>query len=167
LIGAIQQSSGGAGMLKALLVGFLLMGVTVGIHAVGSAFWLRYLRRRRGLFAGRLEPWRALKLLSLTALYLLALQVVEVGLWAVTYLMIPKVGELRTFEEAVYFSTVTFTTLGYGDLTLSGHWRLLSGMEAMNGILLMGWSTAMLFAVVQRLLLESEARDEDERTSAK
>ena len=157
-------------MVKALLVGFLLMGVTVGVHAVGTALWLRFLRRRRGEMAGPLRPWRALKLLGLTALFLLALQMVEVVLWAVTYLMIPQVGDLKTFEQAVYFSTVTFTTLGYGDLTLTGHWRLLSGMEAMNGILLIGWSTALLFAVVQRLLPQSAEvapHDEDKRASVK
>jgi hypothetical protein len=57
---------------------------------------------------------------------------------------------LGTFEEAIYFSFVTFTTLGYGDITLPEIWRILSGFEALNGVLLIGWSTAMLFAVVQR-----------------
>ncbi len=57
---------------------------------------------------------------------------------------------LDSFEEATYFSFVTFTTLGYGDITLAGAWRILSGIEALNGVLLLGWSTALLFAVVQR-----------------
>ena len=49
------------------------------------------------------------------------------------------------------FFRVTFTTLGYGDITLVEHdWRLLSGIEALNGILLVGWTTAFLFMVVQR-----------------
>jgi hypothetical protein len=59
--------------------------------------------------------------------------------------------ELATFEQAAYFSFVTFTTLGYGDITLSESWRLLSGIEALNGILLVGWTTAMIFTVVQRI----------------
>ena len=55
------------------------------------------------------------------------------------------------YERAVYFSIVTFTTLGYGDITLPyEEWRILSGVEALNGILLFGWTTAFLFAVVQR-----------------
>ena len=57
---------------------------------------------------------------------------------------------LGTAEEAAYFSFVTFTTLGYGDITLPYPIRLMSGIEAINGILLVGWSTALLFAVVQR-----------------
>ena len=72
-------------------------------------------------------------------------------MWAVFYLVITPVKEIGTFEEAVYFSAVTFTTLGYGDITLADHhWRLLSGAEALNGVLLAGWSTALLFAVFQR-----------------
>ena len=59
--------------------------------------------------------------------------------------------DLETFETAVYFSFVTFTTLGYGDITLSESGRVLSGIQALNGILLVGWSTAVLFAVVQKL----------------
>ena len=58
----------------------------------------------------------------------------------------------RTFEEAVYFSFVTFTTVGFGDVVLTPGVRLLSGIEALNGIILVGWSTALLFAVVQRTM---------------
>ena len=64
---------------------------------------------------------------------------------------LPGVEELTTWEDAIYFSIVTFTTLGYGDITISGGWRLLSGIEAMSGILLFGWSAALLFALVQQL----------------
>ena len=75
---------------------------------------------------------------------------VEVVLWATTYRLLPG-NHLDSFEKATYFSMVTFTTLGYGDITLADHqWRLLSGIEALNGILLVGWTTAFLFLVVQR-----------------
>jgi hypothetical protein len=54
-------------------------------------------------------------------------------------------------ESDVYFPAVTFTTLGYGDITLSSEqWRVLTGIEALNGVLLLGWSTALLYAVVHR-----------------
>jgi hypothetical protein len=59
--------------------------------------------------------------------------------------------QLNTLEKATYFSIVTFTTLGYGDISLSEHeWRLLSGIEALTGILLVGWTTAFLFTILQR-----------------
>ncbi|GAL68454.1 Kef-type K+ transport systems predicted NAD-binding component [Jejuia pallidilutea] len=56
-----------------------------------------------------------------------------------------------SFSEAWYFSLVTFTSLGYGDVTLTGHWRLLSGVEAINGIMLIGWSTAMMYSLIQQI----------------
>jgi voltage-gated potassium channel Kch len=86
-----------------------------------------------------------------TAVTLLMLHVIEVVVWAVAYRALPSISTLDTFEKAMYFSVVTFTTLGYGDITLpQEEWRMLSGIEALNGILLVGWTTAFLFAVVQR-----------------
>ena len=80
---------------------------------------------------------------------MLLLHTVEVVLWATAYrTFVPD--ELESFEEATYFSFVTFTSLGYGDITLSSKWRLLSGIEALNGILLAGFSTALLFGVLAR-----------------
>ena len=137
-------------MLTILGIGLLLIGVTFGIHAVGSTFWIEHLLRRH---AGRDGEWRSktgMWVLMLTGIVLLVLHVLEALAWAVAYQLLPKGVRLETFEEAVYFSIVTFTTLGYGDITLDPQWRLLSGIEAMNGILLAGWSTALLFSVVQR-----------------
>jgi voltage-gated potassium channel Kch len=63
--------------------------------------------------------------------------------------MLPGITEFDTIEKAIYFSLVTFTTLGYGDITISSANRILAGLEAINGILLIGWSTAYMFSVVQ------------------
>jgi voltage-gated potassium channel len=69
----------------------------------------------------------------------MALHVIEIHLWALSYMLVLPGDPLDTYERAVYFSFVTFTTLGYGDVTLSmQNWRILSGVEAMNGILLAG-----------------------------
>jgi hypothetical protein len=75
--------------------------------------------------------------------------IVESAIWAATYVAL---GAISTFEQALYFSTVTFTTLGFGDITLAQDWRLLSSFQAANGTILFGWSTALVFAFVQRLL---------------
>jgi hypothetical protein len=76
---------------------------------------------------------------------------VQILIWAVAYRLLTPVQPIDTLESAVYFSAVTFTTLGYGDITLSSEqWRLLTGIEALNGVLLLGWSTALLYAVVHR-----------------
>jgi len=72
----------------------------------------------------------------------------ESALWAVFYV---SVDALPTFREATYFSMVTFTTLGYGDITLNERWRVLASVEAANGIILFGWTTAIIIAFVQRV----------------
>ena len=59
--------------------------------------------------------------------------------------------EIPTFKTALYFSTSSFTTVGYGDLTLSEEWRLLGSMESANGMILFGWSTAFIFTVIHRI----------------
>jgi len=99
-------------------------------------------------------PWsarRAMAILVSSAIIVVALHAIEIMVWAAAYQMILPADELATFEEAVYFSFVTFTTLGYGDITLSEGYRLLSGIEALNGIILVGWTTAMIFSVVQHV----------------
>ena len=138
-------------MLKLSVIGLLLIAATIVIHAIGTARWVRFVGKRYIDADGGFFVDRWLRVLSGTGLVLVALHVVQILLWAMTYRAFLPAGELEDFETAVYFSFVTFTTLGYGDITLSKGWRLLSGIEAMNGILLVGWSTAILFSVVQRI----------------
>ena len=137
-------------MLKISLIGSALIAITVLIHAIGTTAWVRHLARKfmaDSAWAGK----RAMLALVNTALVVLVLHTLEIVIWAGAYQALLPVAELGSFEEAVYFSFVTFTTLGYGDITLSEGWRLLSGIEALNGILLVGWTTAMIFSVVQHL----------------
>lgn len=119
---------------------------------MGTTYLVVYLYRKQQRATKRWGFRVALKVLSYTALLLLLLHIVEVTIWAAIYLMIPEIQQLGNFEEALYFSMATFTTLGYGDIVLEHHWRIMSGFEAMNGIMLFGWSTAMLFSSVQRIL---------------
>jgi len=137
-------------MLKYSLIGAVLVVITVIIHAVGTTWWLHVLGRRYSDSNGVFYRNKSAHILIGTVLALLILHTVEIVVWAYAFLLMVPAGELTTFEEAVYFSFVTFTTLGYGDITLSAPWRLLSGIEALNGIMLVGWTTAMVFAVVQR-----------------
>lgn len=73
---------------------------------------------------------------------------VEISLWALMYVWDAAIPDL---PSAFYFSAVTYTTTGYGDLVLSPEWRIVAGIEALTGILMCGWSTAFFFAVVSRL----------------
>ena len=81
-------------------------------------------------------------------LFLLIPIILDVALWATFYYMS---GALPSFEEALYFSTVTFTTVGYGDIVLGREWRQLATFEAVNGWIIFGWATALIMAVIQRL----------------
>jgi len=138
-------------MLIDSFIGAALIALTVTIHAVGTSLWVRSARHR---FADRDTGWRlgeAVRVLIGTGIVLIVLHTVQILLWAGAYVFVVAPDAFASVQEAVYFSFVTFTTLGYGDITLTGDGRLLSGIEALNGILLVGWSTAVLFAMVQRM----------------
>jgi hypothetical protein len=81
-------------------------------------------------------------------LLMFLVSVIEVLVWSVTYLWL---GAIEGLEKAAYFSMVTFTTLGYGEIVLDEQWRLLASFEAANGIIMFGWTTAIVLAVVQRI----------------
>lgn len=139
-------------MFKYALIGTALLAVTVVIHAIGTLVLVRLLAPHSAAL-NRKPGWaKVLQVLIGTVMLLLFLHLLEILVWAGAYLKLGLGGDLGSFEEAVYFSFVTYTTLGYGDITLSGPWRIMSGIEALNGVLLAGWSTAALFAVVQKIL---------------
>lgn len=73
----------------------------------------------------------------------------EIALWAALFVLC---GEFRSFELAYYHSAVNYTTLGYGDLVMTPSWKLLGPLEAADGALMFGVSTAMIFAIAQRLM---------------
>jgi len=148
-------------ILEFSLVGAVLIAITVAIHAVGTVAWFNVLARRIAYVGDRLSFRHMLGILSSTVIVLIALHAVQIVIWAAAYRMLLPAGELADFEAAIYFSFVTFTTLGYGDITLSEGWRLLSGIEALNGLLLVGWTTALLFAIVQKVWLSIERRQTD------
>ena len=138
-------------MLIATLYSSTLVATTIAIHACGTAWWVSHLQRLRERTAEQVSFARLLDVLLRTAFVLLGLHLVEMAIWALAYHLLP-ITEISSFEEAVYFSVVTFTTVGYGDVTLTAPWRTLAGVEALSGILVLGWSTALSFAVLQTLL---------------
>lgn len=97
------------------------------------------------------RPPHAIKIMALmmgSVFWILAIVTASVWIWAALYLIL---GIFVTLEAAVYFSIVAFTTLGFGDVLLPQEWRLLSGLEAMNGLLMFGLLTAMLVEVLRRI----------------
>jgi len=130
-----------------ILLGSAMIILTTVIQGGFTVAAVEMLRRRVTRKVAR-SNFHTTLMLSYFVLWLFVATILEVWAWAVLYLLI---GAAQSIEEAAYFSTVTFTTLGYGDITLDEQWRLLSSFEGANGLLMFGWSTALIFAAVQRV----------------
>ena len=107
------------------------------------------MRRERKLGRAGRGFWSDLAIVSLAIVCALAAHLAEIGLWAVVFV---PCGEFADFATAYYHSAVNYTSLGYGDLIMSPSWKLLGPLETTDGMLLFGVSTAMIFAVIQRLI---------------
>ena len=80
----------------------------------------------------------------------------EALIWALLYLYTPWITALPDLRTALYFSMATFTTVGYGDVVLEGSWRMLASLQAANGMIIFGWSTALIFWYLQRIYAQEE-----------
>lgn len=132
-------------MLSALLIPCVLVIVTVGVHALGFSALLRALMRSHALDRSGFRPVTGM-VIGLTC-WLILIHLIEVLVWALFYLWW---GCMPDAESAFYFSGVTYTTVGYGDLVLQKPWRLLAPLEALTGILMCGISTGLFFAVLNK-----------------
>ncbi len=90
--------------------------------------------------------------MSLSISFLTLLHGLQCVIWACVFYFNPAIDNLYNFNEALYFSLVTFTTVGYGDVVIETEWKLLAGLEAINGIMMVGWSTALMFSYLQVIL---------------
>lgn len=134
-------------MLANLALGTLIVSLTVVIHTFGLIWVTDFMNWLTGKVRLRGHRCRLLAMNTVVLGVFLVLTV-EVWLWAVFYLVF---GVFADFETALYFSTSTFSTLGYGDVVLDKTWRILAGLESINGFLLIGWSTAYLIAASIRV----------------
>jgi len=122
-----------------------LVVVTVAIHAVGFDVLLRAMIRLHVLTLSGF--WHVTRSLIGMTCWLILVHLIEISVWGLFYFW---QGCLPDAETAFYFSGVTYTTVGYGDLVLQKPWRLLAPVEALTGILMCGLSTGLFFAVVTR-----------------
>jgi hypothetical protein len=130
-------------MLIEILIAGGLVVVTVVIHAVGFDALLRAMIRSHALATSGF--WRITWVVIGLTCWLILIHLVEISIWGLFYFW---QGCLPDAESAFYFSGVTYTSVGYGDLVLPKPWRVLAPLEALTGILMCGLSTGLFFAVV-------------------
>jgi hypothetical protein len=142
-------------MLRQLLVSIAVSVGNIAIHAVVMAAVLRVAR----IAEERATSHPSLRLAAVmiaTVSVLMAAHIAEVVAWSFAYVM---VGVAPPGTDFVYFAFVNYTTLGYGDVTPTERWHLLGPMTAMNGVLLFGWSTAVIFEVLRNTVMTRPAEE--------
>jgi hypothetical protein len=130
-------------MISKLVLAWGLMALCVVIHAAGVTVAVPWLRQAPSAlrFQG---AWLLVRLAG----WMILLHLIEITAWSVVYVW---GGAMPDLSSSLYFSAVTYTTTGYGDLVLPQEWRLVGAIEALTGILMCGLSTGFFFAVVSRM----------------
>ena len=141
-------------MLRQFLVGIAVSVCNTAIHAIVMAAVLRFARAANEWMTSY-QSLRLILVMTATVSVLMAAHIVEVLVWSLAYAI---VGVATPGTDLIYFAFVNYTTLGYGDVTPLQRWSLLGPMTAMNGVLLFGWSTAVIFAVLQKAWMTGISR---------
>lgn len=136
-------------MWNNILLGCLLIIFTSFIHTAITRIVLGIVDREHNYD----KPWKRIIHVDLVILIIMLATLAESAVWAICYI---QIGSFERLEEAMYFSLVTYSTLGYGDIILDQTHRLLGAFEAANGVIMMGWSTAIVVAVIQRVYASSK-----------
>lgn len=134
----LPMAAGSIAVLSTILIHSLVLGVSV-----------RLFRHERALGLVGSRVWINLGTFVFTMSFAFAAHLIEIGLWAVLFVIC---GEFKSLELAYYHSAVNYTTLGYVDLTMTPSWKLLEPLEAVDGALMFGVSAAMIFAMAERLM---------------
>jgi Ion channel len=139
-------------MLVQLLVGSAVSAINIILHAVVTMIAIPIARAAARRSASRPLLHLAGVMIA-TSLVLTAAHILEVFAWSVAYAIVNAAPD---DANLVYFAFVNYTTLGYGDVTPLAKWRLLGPMTAMNGVLMFGWSTALIFEVLIKAIDQYE-----------
>ena len=136
-------------MLRQILVGVAVSVCNIAIHACLMAAVIWAARIAAAIRTSR-QSLRLITVMIVTVSLLMVAHFVEVPVWSLAYAI---VGAAPKGTDLIYFAFVNYTTLGYGDVIPMERWHLLGPMTAMNGVLLFGWSTAVIFEVLRRTLV--------------
>jgi len=135
-----------------LLLGTMMIAGAVIFHVAALVYLANYLKRL-SLTVSHLQHMIGTACLMVVAVFtVICIHTIEAWSWAALFLYLGKFSELK---QALYFSVVTSTTLGYGDITLSERWQIVGTFEAMGGLILFGTSTAFLIELMRRLFGET------------
>lgn len=138
-------------MIVQLSISTVMVLITVIIHGIGLAVLGRLLHGEIREERAHHVPALSLRSLNFTLLLVLALFTlhgVEIWLYAFLFDLTGAVSDLQT---SVYFSTISYAGIGYDDRYIDAQWRLVGAIEGINGLLLLGWSTAFFITIVARL----------------
>jgi voltage-gated potassium channel len=130
-----------------VVIALALLAACVIVQSVGMLLLIHWLARVRHILESPSTVRRVVLLLRLFVSIVL-LHLIQIGIWGAVFW---EAGELPTLETAIYLSFASYTTIGFGDVVLGPGWRVLTGIEGLTGLLLVGWSTAFAFAVVNRM----------------
>lgn len=135
-------------MLQQLLLGGVVSLGNIAIHAVVMATVVGTARNALKWDRRKSQAWLATVMVATVGVLMVA-HVAEVITWSLAYAILNVV---PAGTDVLYFAFVNYTTLGYGDVVPVERWRLLGPMAAMNGVLLFGWSTAVIFEVLRQAM---------------
>jgi Ion channel len=142
-------------MLRQLLLGGAVSLGNIAIHAIVMAAVVSTAQRALTWKHKQPQVW-LMAVMVTTVGVLMAAHIAEVVAWSLVYGVLDVA---RPEADVLYFAFVNYTTLGYGDILPVEHWRLLGPMAAMNGVLLFGWSTAVIFEVLRQAMRVQEKAD--------
>ena len=135
-------------MITVISVGMLAMLACLALQVLALVYAARYFAQASRQSLGP-KPLRGIFLqFSVLMVVLMAGNIVQIAFWALLYKLL---GAFEDFETAMYFSGVTFTSLGYGDVLLEGRMRLLGPLQAANGLMMFGITTALFISAVQQV----------------
>ena len=141
-------------MIRILLVGAPVMILCLVLQATFVAMCLRRYARFKVPPKYAPSPINNIAVLAAVLMIVMIGSLLQVAIWALLFMLL---GEFDQPEAALYHSSVNFSTLGYGDIVMSERWRLLGPLEAMNGILMFGVSTAVMTATVNYVVRQNRA----------
>jgi hypothetical protein len=153
------SSSQDVAVLIPLVLALLTTLVTIGVHAAALGAALHFVRREYQFRHAGAGFWTDVAIVAGVILLALIAHLVAIAIWAVLYV---ACGEFTGLAPAFYHSAMNYTSLGYGDVVMSVSWKMFGPLEAANGLLMFGVSTAMIFSVIQRLF---RTRSETARTA--